>query len=108
MAVFAAVSVLLFVVVSTAPDLLPEHFFVLTLAIVIGYTRSVNVHHAPPYPVDERHQRHLRGSSSSARCRTGVDDTAVRVLAFVAGAPPASTCSAGSPHPTDASACSGR
>ncbi|MCB8955440.1 MAG: Re/Si-specific NAD(P)(+) transhydrogenase subunit alpha [Nocardioides sp.] len=82
--VFAAVSVLLFVVASTAPDPLPEHFFVLTLAIVIGYYVIGHVHHALHTPLMSVTNAISGIIVVGAMLQLGVDDTAVRALAFVA------------------------
>jgi NAD(P) transhydrogenase subunit alpha len=82
--VFAAVSVLLFLVASTAPDPLPEHFFVLTLAIVIGYYVIGNVHHALHTPLMSVTNAISGIIVVGAMLQLGVDDTAVRTLSFVA------------------------
>ena len=82
--VFAAVSVLLLVVGSTAPAPIPEHFFVLTLAIVIGYYVIGHVHHALHTPLMSVTNAISGIIVVGAMLQLGVDDTAVRVLAFVA------------------------
>ncbi|GAA1151014.1 Re/Si-specific NAD(P)(+) transhydrogenase subunit alpha [Nocardioides aquiterrae] len=82
--VFVAVSVLLFLVASTAPAPLPEHFFVLTLAIVIGYYVIGKVHHALHTPLMSVTNAISGIIVVGAMLQLGVDDTAVRALAFVA------------------------
>ena len=82
--VFAAVSVLLFLVATTAPAPLPEHFFVLTLAIVIGYYVIGNVHHALHTPLMSVTNAISGIIVVGAMLQLGVDDTAVRTLSFVA------------------------
>lgn len=82
--VFAAVSVLLFLVAATAPAPLPEHFFVLTLAIVIGYYVIGNVHHALHTPLMSVTNAISGIIVVGAMLQLGVDDAAVRALSFVA------------------------
>ncbi|ABL79805.1 NAD(P) transhydrogenase, alpha subunit [Nocardioides sp. JS614] len=82
--VFAAASVLLFLVATTAPAPLPEHFFVLTLAIVIGYYVIGHVHHALHTPLMSVTNAISGIIVVGAMLQLGVDDAAVRTLSFVA------------------------
>ncbi|MDI6912451.1 Re/Si-specific NAD(P)(+) transhydrogenase subunit alpha [Nocardioides sp.] len=82
--VFATVSLLLFLVATTAPAPLPEHFFVLTLAIVIGYYVIGHVHHALHTPLMSVTNAISGIIVVGAILQLGVDDAAVRALSFVA------------------------
>ena len=82
--VFAAVSLVLFLVATTAPAPLPEHFFVLTLAIVIGYYVIGHVHHALHTPLMSVTNAISGIIVVGAMLQLGVDDVAVRTLSFVA------------------------
>jgi NAD(P) transhydrogenase subunit alpha len=82
--VFAAASVLLFLVATTAPAPLPGHFFVLALAIVIGYYVIGNVHHALHTPLMSVTNAISGIIVVGALLQLSIDDPAVRVLSFVA------------------------
>jgi NAD(P) transhydrogenase subunit alpha len=79
----------LFLVNAYAPDPLPEHFTVLTLAIVIGYYVIGKVHHALHTPLMSVTNAISGIIVVGAMLQIGVDggtenDTAIRILAFIA------------------------
>jgi NAD(P) transhydrogenase subunit alpha len=78
----------LFLVTAYAPAPLPEHFTVLTLAVVIGYYVIGKVHHALHTPLMSVTNAISGIIVVGAMLQIGVDgtenDTVIRVLAFVA------------------------
>lgn len=78
----------LFLVNAYAPQPLPEHFTVLTLAVVIGYYVIGKVHHALHTPLMSVTNAISGIIVVGAMLQVGVDgsenDTVIRVLAFVA------------------------
>jgi len=86
--IVAAGVVALFLVNAFAPEPLPEHFTVLTLAIVIGYYVIGKVHHALHTPLMSVTNAISGIIVVGAMLQIGVDgsenDTVIRILAFVA------------------------
>ncbi|WP_194829836.1 Re/Si-specific NAD(P)(+) transhydrogenase subunit alpha [Nocardia sp. XZ_19_231] len=74
----------LFWVIAAAPPPLPQHFTVLLLAIVIGYYVIGKVHHALHTPLMSVTNAISGIIVVGAMLQLGVDQPAVRVLAFVA------------------------
>lgn len=74
----------LFLVNATAPDPIPQHFTVLMLAVVIGYYVIGKVHHALHTPLMSVTNAISGIILVGAFLQLATDDTAVRVLAFVA------------------------
>jgi NAD(P) transhydrogenase subunit alpha len=86
--IVAAGVVALFLVNAFAPAPLPEHFTVLTLAIVIGYYVIGKVHHALHTPLMSVTNAISGIIVVGAMLQIGVDgtenDTVIRILAFIA------------------------
>ncbi|MDH2412916.1 Re/Si-specific NAD(P)(+) transhydrogenase subunit alpha [Nocardioides sp. CER19] len=76
--------VALFLVNATAPAPIPQHFTVLVLAIVVGYYVIGNVHHALHTPLMSVTNAISGIIVVGAFLQLAIDDTAIRVLAFVA------------------------
>lgn len=74
----------LFLVNAFAPAPLPKHFTVLTLAVVIGYYVIGKVHHALHTPLMSVTNAISGIIVVGAMLQLAVDDSAVRVLAFIA------------------------
>lgn len=74
----------LFLVNAFAPDPLPQHFTVFVLAIVIGYYVIGKVHHALHTPLMSVTNAISGIIVVGAMLQIGDDDTAVKILAFVA------------------------
>ena len=74
----------LFLVTAFAPDPLPEHFFVLTLSVVIGYYVIGKVHHALHTPLMSVTNAISGIIVVGALLQVGQDDVAIQILSFVA------------------------
>jgi NAD(P) transhydrogenase subunit alpha len=74
----------LFLVNAYAPEPLPRHFTVLMLSIVIGYYVIGKVHHALHTPLMSITNAISGIIVVGAMLQIGLDDTAIRVLSFVA------------------------
>ncbi len=74
----------LFLVNAFAPDPLPQHFTVLTLAVVVGYYVIGNVHHALHTPLMSVTNAISGIIVVGAMVQLPIDDTVIRVLAFLA------------------------
>uniref|UniRef100_UPI0025D564E1 proton-translocating transhydrogenase family protein n=1 Tax=uncultured Aeromicrobium sp. TaxID=337820 RepID=UPI0025D564E1 len=74
----------LFLVNAFAPPPLPQHFTVLTLAVVIGYYVIGKVHHALHTPLMSVTNAISGIIVVGAMLQLSVDDPAIRALAFVA------------------------
>jgi NAD(P) transhydrogenase subunit alpha len=74
----------LFLVNAYAPDPLPKHFTVLMLSIVIGYYVIGKVHHALHTPLMSITNAISGIIVVGAMLQIRIDDTAIRVLSFVA------------------------
>jgi H+-translocating NAD(P) transhydrogenase subunit alpha len=76
--------VVFFLVNATAPEPIPQHFTVLTLAVVVGFYVIGNVHHALHTPLMSVTNAISGIIVVGAFLQLATDDNAVRVLAFVA------------------------
>lgn len=74
----------LFLINATAPAPLPEHFFVLTLAIVIGFYVIGNVHHALHTPLMSVTNAISAIIVVGALLQLTSDDLLIQIIAFVA------------------------
>ncbi|SFD02071.1 NAD(P) transhydrogenase subunit alpha [Nocardioides terrae] len=74
----------LFLVNATAPDPIPQHFTVLMLAVVVGYYVIGKVHHALHTPLMSVTNAISGIIVVGAFLQLATDDTAIRVLAFIA------------------------
>ncbi len=74
----------LFAITAFAPAPLPEHFFVLTLSVVIGYYVIGKVHHALHTPLMSVTNAISGIIVVGALLQVGTETTSVQILAFVA------------------------